>query len=990
MGSLEAEDSGTEEYAFGSLEEEDDREEITEEAIQVKAAEAAQEEQTSVFTVSENELVAESYQQSVELPDIRNQNPFATCWAFTAIGAMEIDLIKDGNASSAIDLSEFFLVYFSAHNYPYPKAGGEGDSVTYTGSDTYLNNGGHSSLAYHILASLIGTTAEWDNPYPDKNGADQLPESYTAIAAQITGAYSMNASDKNLLKKQIQEHGSVKVSIYMPQQANFNKVITVGGCKVAYSTSTAALYGTYPHTNHDVLLVGWDDNYAPENFLSGVRPSGKGAWKARNSWGTGFGQNGYFWISYEDAGLTSGKATAFDADNRNISDYCYSYDKSFSPTMNVTVTDQAVIRQSFTVGGQELLQAVGVEIASGGMTLTAVVRTGGSEVSSSETINADHSGFYLLRLRKPYLISKETPVEVEVTCKAKTAGGQIQIPYQYEGEKSLGKLQFTSAVGSGGFLLNGTKVDGDSTLKLYTKRNTSSGLVSKITLNKKKITGMNSGDTFQLKATITPTYATNTTLRWYSSDETVAFLDGDGLVVGGEKSGTAVITAMSSNGISASCTVEVNHKDLPLKSLKIKGYDSHAIRVDDSSGIKIGDRIILEAELDPQYTSQSAVSWKTSNSSVVSIVSQKGNTCEVSIKDNGTARITVQSVANSSISDWVEFTVYLTNRVTSVSLDHTMLALWEGDEEQLTATVYPTDADNQRVTWTSDKPGVAAVSDTGHITAVKDGTAVITVTTEDGGETASCVVIVSTKNPIEAFVYRMYRVCLLREPDPEGMKTWVEKLEKREKSGAQIAYNFFNSVEMIGRKLSNEDFVERCYEGMMDRSSDADGKRNWVQKLENGMSRKAIISGFVKSQEFAQICLNYVIDRGDYESDEARDKNAGVTGFVSRLYTKMLGRDYDPNGLNHWCAKILEKPTKETLLTVALNGFMLSKEFTEKNLDNAEFVKVLYRTFLGREFDSAGLEHWIGKLASGVSREQIAAGFANSKEFSEIMASYGF
>ena len=69
---------------------------------------------------------------------------------------------------------------------------------------------------------------------------------------------------------------------------------------------------------------------------------------------------------------------------------------------------------------------------------------------------------------------------------------------------------------------------------------------------------------------------------------------------------------------------------------------------------------------------------------------------------------------------------------------------------------------------------------------------------------------------------------------------------------------------------------------------------------------------------------------------------------------------------------------------------MLSKEFTEKNLDNAEFVKVLYRTFLGREFDSAGLEHLIGKLASGVSREQIAAGFANSKEFSEIMASYGF
>ena len=104
----------------------------------------------------------------------------------------------------------------------------------------------------------------------------------------------------------------------------------------------------------------------------------------------------------------------------------------------------------------------------------------------------------------------------------------------------------------------------------------------------------------------------------------------------------------------------------------------------------------------------------------------------------------------------------------------------------------------------------------------------------------------------------------------------------------------------------------------------------------------------------------------------------------------MLGRNYDPNGLNNWCQVILNKPGTSTLLQVALDGFMHSQEFEGKKLNDADFLKVLYRTFLDREAESAGLANWMGELASGRSRESVAAGFAYSQEFAGIMARFGF
>ena len=119
---------------------------------------------------------------------------------------------------------------------------------------------------------------------------------------------------------------------------------------------------------------------------------------------------------------------------------------------------------------------------------------------------------------------------------------------------------------------------------------------------------------------------------------------------------------------------------------------------------------------------------------------------------------------------------------------------------------------------------------------------------------------------------------------------------------------------------------------------------------------------------------------------EPRDKNDNVTKFVVRCYRLCLGRDADESGLNGWCNAIL---TGQNTAKEAAAGFVFSDEFKNKNLSDTEYVKTLYRVFMDREADTAGLNAWVNVLRKGQSREHVFNGFADSQEFKQICASYG-
>lgn len=240
---------------------------------------------------------------------------------------------------------------------------------------------------------------------------------------------------------------------------------------------------------------------------------------------------------------------------------------------------------------------------------------------------------------------------------------------------------------------------------------------------------------------------------------------------------------------------------------------------------------------------------------------------------------------------------------------------------------------------------------------------------------------------VKDFVRRMYEIALNRSAEAAGLGDWTNRLVYGGYTGARVAQGFFFSEEMTNRELNDAEFVETLYKVFLDRSSDEAGKAYWLDLMNSGVGREGVFNGFTKSEEFAKICDSYGITPGEITVSEGRDKNYGATQFVSRIYTEALGRNYDIEGLNYWSDKIANK--QMTAVQIATGGFFHSPEFLNKNYDDVEYVKVLYRTFMGREYDDPGLLHWLSKMNAGMTRDEVLASFGASQEFQNIMAKYG-
>lgn len=285
--------------------------------------------------------------------------------------------------------------------------------------------------------------------------------------------------------------------------------------------------------------------------------------------------------------------------------------------------------------------------------------------------------------------------------------------------------------------------------------------------------------------------------------------------------------------------------------------------------------------------------------------------------------------------------------------------------------------------WSCSDTAVATVNN-GMVTALNAGSAEISATMANGSYKASAPIRMAAS--VEDFVRRMYTVALNRPAEPEGLHDWTQRLQTFQTDGAGIAHGFIMSDEFANRGLNNSEYVDVLYRTFFDREADEGGRNTWLSCLSMGNSRLYVLAGFVNSAEFDGLCGSYNIVRGQLDASGEIAITPSIRDYVLRMYTKALGRDGEEAGVQDWSRRIASGTMSAE--DVAKN-FFLSEEFINKGLDNENYVETLYQTFMDRASDEAGKTDWVGRLNSGISREEVLEGFSRSSEFSEILKGFG-
>lgn len=248
---------------------------------------------------------------------VYDQGRYGCCWAFAGTSLFEYTVDRKNDIN---------ITYFSTeHLLQKTSVGGNCGFKAVT-----KDEGGYAETSATYFSSGYGPVLLEKYPWIDSHS---FSENYDFGRAEYRATdimlfygkrnhinYELTEETKQLVKKSVYNSGAMYCNIWGGTAGN--------SIYTKYFDSETASFYVYDQpyrTNHAVLVVGWDDNYSKENFIT--KPKSDGAWLVRNSWGSDFGINGYMWVSYEDQSITP-RMTILSYEEMGENEKIYNLDES--------------------------------------------------------------------------------------------------------------------------------------------------------------------------------------------------------------------------------------------------------------------------------------------------------------------------------------------------------------------------------------------------------------------------------------------------------------------------------------------------------------------------------------------------------------------------------------------------------------------------------------------------------------------------------------
>ena len=368
--------------------------------------------------------VAYDMREHDRVSPVRDQGIYGTCWAFASLAALESTIRPAENPVFSVDhmaLNNSFNV------------------SPFDGGEYYM------SIAY--LAAWQGPVLEEDDPYGDNQTVNGL-----SAVKHLEEAIILKDKNYEAIKSSVYKYGGVETVIYCDMK-------NATSSSYYYNRNRSSYYYNGDQTpNHDVVIVGWDDNYPKEYF--NTEPAGDGAFICKNSWGQDFGDEGFFYISYYDTNIGMNSVVYTKLGNSDNYDKIYQSDLMGEVgTMGFDDRPEAYFANVYTAGKNETLKAVSFYATGPKTTYDVYVVTDFTDASDLQqrtkvaSGEMQYEGYYTINLNEAVPLPDDRKFAVVVHVN--TQDSTMPIAIEYNNDEKTANFDITD--GEGYISLYGTK-----------------------------------------------------------------------------------------------------------------------------------------------------------------------------------------------------------------------------------------------------------------------------------------------------------------------------------------------------------------------------------------------------------------------------------------------------------------------------------------------------------------------------------------------------